>query len=454
MKPGIEVIPGELPPFWDRSVVFFSNIHSIFYDNVEESKQLHREILGATTYGARVMSILNLLYRREPNLIVLEGEPEASLMNYLSYGLGLTLPDHSVLEHSDYARLPARLREEAPSPMEPTCHRLRRHPAPWLDGFVTDQTLIELAGALGKKTVSTLGGSRNGNNKFLLYQFKLEHRLPTFETLIASHRDELPECLAALHRKGYTQAVVKAQIGASGFGMVKLDPKSWRPEEVPHFMFFEGPCMVQGWLDEHIAGVERLGSPSVQLFLNDDTVFLFDLTEQILSAESVHQGNMSPPPYLQEHPALEGELLRQAGMAGAWLHEQGYRGTASADFLVVLRGTTLEVILCEINARVTGATYPAVLARHFLPRGSWCMRNISFRKALAGGELLSLMERAEVLYAPGKAKGMLPFNFNTDAQGRVIKGQFLCLGKDSGECFDLLTHAWSELPVEWGYDRD
>jgi len=82
------------------------------------------------------------------------------------------------------------------------------------------------------------------------------------------------------------------------------------------------------------------------------------------------------------------------------------------------------------------------------------MRNIGFRRSLDGAELLSLMDRAGVLYRKGEARGMLPFNYNTDAKGQVIKGQFLCIGKDNNECFSLLTHAWSELPVEWGYDRD
>ena len=212
--------------------------------------------------------------------------------------------------------------------------------------------------------------------------------------------------------------------------------------------------MVQGWLDEEVPGVHRIGSPSIQMFLDDKTVSLFDWTEQILSDDSVHQGNMSPPPYIPQYPELNEELFRQGAIAGEWLHAQGYRGTASTDFLVIEKDGHVQVIICEINARVTGATYPAVLARHFMPNGYWSMRNIQFRKSLDGDRLLSLIDHAQMLYRPGEAKGIIPFNFNTDEQGKVIKGQFLCLAANHEQCSEVLARAWNELPVEWGYDRD
>ena len=105
-----------------------------------------------------------------------------------------------------------------------------------------------------------------------------------------------------LRQLGYSTAVVKAQIGASGYGMIKLNTQNPRLDSMPNYLFFEGPCMVQGWLDEERPGVRRIGSPSIQMFLDDHTVSLFDWTEQILSEASVHEGNMSPPPYIRRTP--------------------------------------------------------------------------------------------------------------------------------------------------------
>jgi hypothetical protein len=454
MTPEVKIMPGRLPHFCDGNVLFFCNMHSIFYENQEEVDDLISQIYGAHSYGGRVVSILNLLFQGGPNKILLEAAPEPSLLDYLSGDLRLSLPSFDVLDHHGYQNLVTTLKGKGKSGVDPTVEALKSHPATWVDGFVTDRILVEVATRLQKRTVSTFEGSKNGNNKYLLYRYQLERKLPIFETLLAANPTEVPSILNRLHERGYGQAVIKAQIGASGYGMIKLPTRKPQLESIPNYLFFEGPCMVQGWLDEEVPGVRRIGSPSIQMFLDDKTVSLFDWTEQILTDDSVHQGNMSPPPYIPQYPELNEELFRQGAIAGEWLHAQGYRGTASTDFLVIEKDGHVQVIICEINARVTGATYPAVLARHFMPNGCWSMQNIQFHKSLDGDRLLSLIDHAQVLYRPGEPKGIIPFNFNADEQGKVIKGQFLCLAANHEQSSEILARAWNELPVEWGYDRD
>ncbi|MDR4498851.1 MAG: hypothetical protein MRK02_13180 [Candidatus Scalindua sp.] len=257
-----------------------------------------------------------------------------------------------------------------------------------------------------------------------------------------------------LHKKGYKEVVIKAQIGASGIGMVKLSTESCKPNDIPDHLFFEGPCMVQGWLDETTANVRHLGSPSVQMFLDDDTVTFYDITEQILSNESIHEGNMSPPPYFSPGDYIHEELLRQSTSAGSWLHEQGYRGTASIDFLVVERLGVIEVRACEINARVTGATYPSVLARYFKPHGAWVMRNLRFILPLRDTSILEVLDQTGKLFHPGMETGIIPVNFNIDEKSGIQKGQFLSLGSNLEDCLRIFKEIESILPVSWFYDRD
>jgi len=451
-NPTIKIQPDERPPSWDRRALFFSNIHSIFYDNVDETRQLMDEITGSHSYGGRVMSILDLLFHERPNLMLLEVPPEPSLVKYLLSEIGLSMPQYDTIDLSGYERL-ASATDLKTAAKTPLFQKLREHPAEWVDGFVTDTKLVKIAELLGKQTISSLDGSKNGNNKYLLYCHQVEQQLPVFDTLLACNREQACARLGELAAGGYRKAVVKAQIGASGYGMIVVALDAEIPA-VPEFLFFEGPCMVQGWIEDGVLGMRKLASPSVQLFLNADTIFLYDMTEQILSEQSIHQGNMSPPPVTQQFPEVERELWRQAGIAGTWLHRQGYRGTGSVDFLIVERRARLETIICEINARVTGATYPAFLARHFRPKGDWLMRNIAFRKPVAGSDLIALIDRAGVLYRAGSGAGIIPFNFNTNLEEKVLKGQFVSIADHIDECTSLLNRAWSELPVEWGYDRD
>ena len=226
---------------------------------------------------------------------------------------------------------------------------------------------------------------------------------------------------------------------------------------VPPYFFFEGTCLVQGWLDGHVNGVSHVRSPSVQMFMNDKNVYLFEITEQFLSAESVHQGNESPPSYIEGDSgnALKRELLRQAGLVGAWLQAQGYRGTSSVDFLVLDRHGETETRVCEINARVTGATYPSVLAQHFYPGGGWVMHNIKLLHEISSDLLMALLNKHGHLYQRGMEQGVLPFNLYTCPESEhVEKGQLLCLGPDIKSCEALLRKAEKALPVDWEYGRD
>ena len=422
-------------------MIFFANLLSLFYGNETETEVLRQEVGALESYGGRLIPTINLLFAGPQNLLLLEREPEAYLMRYFQNDLGLTLPEMKTIPTERFSNS--------------FLDSLRDYPAQWMNGYVIDQGLNDLAASINKKTIGSFVGSHQGNNKLLLYQFLTTKGLPVFDTLMASKIDELPEVFDQLKKQGYQKVVVKSQIGASGIGMQKVDlSQKEATQAVPEYLFFEGPCLVQGWLDNSLEGITVLGSPSVQLFVQEECVYLYDLTEQILNNESIHQGNVSPPPYEDQHPELMKELLRQAHAAAGWLYEQGYRGTASVDFHAALREGALEIRICEINARVTGATYPSVLARYFHPGGAWLMRNIRFAEGKSGGMVVKILKESELLYHPQKDQGILPINFNLDKNGNVIKGQFLFLGKQIKDTEHLLEELTKIENLSGGYDRD
>ncbi len=444
--------PGSLPPFWDRSAIFFANLLSLFYGNEGETETLRAHVGGIETYGGLLVPIIDLLFRGSDNLLILERTPDATLMNYFRDAVGLSLPEMRILSHDEYCALADAPERRAHHPL---FQMLSNTSAGWIDGFVTDDRLTAWGRALGKKTITSLDGSKRGNNKLLLHQFLQEADLPRFDTIIAADPGETQTAFDRLRAMGYAHAVVKSQIGASGIGMTRVALDGARAaESVPEYIFFEGPCLVQGWLDPSIERVRRIGSPSVQLFINDDAAYLYDITEQILSAESIHEGNIAPPPYLDGHPGVRDALLENAARAAGWLYRQGYRGTASTDFLVIDRKGRVEVIVCEINARVTGATYPAVLARHCMPGGSWLMRNMKFSRPLTSRTLLDMLDQCRALYRRGAGSGVLPINFNLNDDNEVIKGQFLYLAPEAVDCMERLLDIEIALPVEISYDRD
>lgn len=456
-SPTCTVTHRQLPPFRKRRGAFVANLLSLFFGNEEETTLLKEEVGGIESYGGRLIPILSLLHDGAPCDLVLEKEPAPALLHYYRDDLGLCLPQLHTLSHDGYLEIGRCL--EANRPLESLGaipDRLKERRLQSLDGYVTDPVLERLAAHCHTRTLSTPEGSHRGNNKWLLHQHLEQRGLPLFDTLIVEGPDQVPERLRQLRDQGYEYAVIKSQVGASGIGIQQF-PTNTRSPKVPELFFFEGPCMLQGWLKSGHAGITRIHSPSVQLFLDDERgVFLYDITEQILSQESVHEGNVSPPTELPGGEATESLLYQQATIAAEWLFQQGYRGTASVDFLVTEseESDSPTAYVCEVNARVTGATYPALLARHFSPGGAWLMRNLRFNAPQEAAHLLNLLDRRRHLYRPGRESGILPINVNTDDNGRTEKGQFLCLAPSVKQCEALLLAGEQELPIDWSYVRD
>lgn len=432
------------PPFWDRNVIYFANLKSLFFGNGEQTEELARQVGEIDSYGGRLAPVLNIVYGGGKNVLVVDRQPDPALLSYFKSSLGLSLPKIEQIDRDAYKNLKdvaARADDWlANSPV-------------WIDGYVTDETLAAWARSVSAQTISTTDGSRQGNDKIKLFQFLESRSLPTPDTSIARDPTEAQTFLVELRRRGYRHAAVRSAIGASGIGMIKIGLDEDQLS-IPSMLFHEGSCLVQGWLEPGVNGVQHVRSPSVQLFLDETTVYMFDITDQILSESSIHEGNTSPPMELGD--TLREELLRQAGEAGTWVHNQGYRGTASVDFLVVRSHDQPQssVYVCEVNARITGATYPSVLARHLLPNSAWLMRNLRLEFAIEGERLLQLINKMGLLYNGKSASGVVPLNFNFDKSDKAIKGQFVCLAPSVPECIDLLQTMVDTLPFKTTTERD
>jgi len=441
-----------LPPAWDRPGIFVSNLFSLFFGNEGQTADLCSEVGRLESYGGRLVPILGLIFQgRSPNGVVLEEPPAEALMAYFRDELGLALPDLHTLGHTDYLDLGRN--GNLPPAAQRLIAELSAKDDGWIDGFVTDEALQKIARHTGHENLNSRDASYAGNHKVKLHHHLVASRLPTFTSQLAESREDIDRARTQLKRCGYEHVVIKSAVGASGVGLWKLSvdgPKA----DVPDYCFHEGPCLVQGWLDDKIADVNLVASPSVQVFSRPEAVHLFDLTDQILGVDSVHEGNVSPPAWLQHEPDTREEIMRQAALVGSWLHGQGYRGTASVDFHVALRTGGPEVRVCEVNARVTGATYPALLARHFLPRGVWLMRNLRFNPAPQPDEALAELRRHGLLWQPNQPAGVLPINFNTVPGIGVTKGQFLCLATELDEAQTLLQRITKVMNGANDFARD
>jgi len=453
-EPLIKVSLDRLPTFHEESAIFLANLLGLFFGNEAETRMLANEVGEIDSYGARLMPVMDLLYRgTKSNLLILEREPVACLGQYFTDQVDLSIPEVGVLPHDEYIAIGQCLEECSGKhdwQNEPgwkqehltLIDRLASTGLNRLDGYVTDRTLSALAQVTGMKTFSSIYGSQQGNNKWRLYTFLELNGLPTPRTEIAATAEGINKALQLFKSAGFQSAVVKAPLGASGIGMLKVnlqDSLELAAVEVPQHFFTEGPCLVQGWLWAGCGSIKRLYSPSAQLFLNDNEVVIYALTEQILSHHSIHEGNISPPPYLAGKPHWQEELLRQAAIVGKWLHKQGYRGTASADFILTEEEDSFTLYVCELNARVTGATYPAILASHFIPESVWILRNLRLNKPMSADKVMHCLQQSGCLFAADReTPGVFPISLNIGEGGLIYKGQFLFMADSQQQSETML----------------
>jgi len=270
-----------------------------FFGNELELEELENLVGEIDSYGGRLVPVINTIFKGENNILVLERAPDSSLCQYFSSHLGLSLPRIEALSHQDYLA-------NAKSAFSWAKERIS-HDTYWLDGYVTDNALSTWSTNLRKPTISSVQGSHRGNNKRLLHEFLMGSDLPLPITRIASDASQARKQLLKLKGMGFHKAAVRSAVGASGIGTIKADLSNVEAiPPTPDFFFREGPCLVQGWIEVGNNNVIDVKSPSVQLFLDDSSVHLYDITDQILSKDSVHEGNVSPPPYLDESLKDEG----------------------------------------------------------------------------------------------------------------------------------------------------
>jgi len=439
---------GRLPDCWPDSAVFFANLDCIFFGDPLKTEELVANVMGFSGYGARMLPVLGLLFRGSENALLLGEEPDADLSVFFRDVLGLRLPE--VLVHH----------------LPPTCglrtlgldavilHRLRASRAPFLDGYVTDPYLEELAAELGKRTVNSHRQCVLANDKIGLNRYLAAASLPLFdggEATAGELRTEL-ERLALL---GYRRAAVRAALGASGFGMQVIDLETGASRGLSASLHGEERLLVQGWVEEGRLGCSELASPSVQFFCGaEERVSLYDFTDQLLSNNSVHEGNMAPPLSMALEETVRTEIVRQATLVSAWIASLGYRGPGSIDFLVWRQEGGTRVQVCEVNARVTGATYPSLLALRCNPGGAWLMRNMVFGPCMNVRQFLGFLAERELLFEARSQHGIIPVNVIRAADGQIVKCQLLFLAETTQRCLRLMEEFPAILPSSCRFERD
>ncbi|MBC7498184.1 ATP-grasp domain-containing protein [Candidatus Gracilibacteria bacterium] len=209
-----------------------------------------------------------------------------------------------------------------------------------------------LAKQIGANCIVSADIMKRANDKLDLKKFLIAVGLPYVEGVSTSE----PEII----RKYYDQSThyfFKSPQGVSGYGFWSnknntLDDilSQYAGEEI---------------IIERV--IEKIGSPSIQFCIWGEDIkksCIFGFTDQILENGQHYLGNTSPSGFLITHPHLIDEIISLSEKIIEYIENIGYIGFGGIDFMIDADG---HIYATEVNARFTGATYPAISS--FLLRG-------------------------------------------------------------------------------------
>ncbi|MBW7954731.1 ATP-grasp domain-containing protein [Candidatus Gracilibacteria bacterium] len=219
---------------------------------------------------------------------------------------------------------------------------IKKHNFKYLIPFFVDENMEKLSNILGIPLLVSKEIFEKANNKLMLKEFLISNNLPTLPGEITG---DLEIILSYFNSK--KRYLFKDPLGVSGYGF--WDNKVNTIDELK--TNFKNKKLI---IEEFI---EKIGSPSVQFFINKENnkSIIFGITDQILEDGKVYLGNTSPSIYL--NGSVGDELIKQSKEIIKYISSLGYVGFGGIDFII---DNKKNIFATEVNARFTGATYPAL----------------------------------------------------------------------------------------------
>ncbi len=211
--------------------------------------------------------------------------------------------------------------------------------------LAVDEDTEKLAKIIGAHNYISYAIMQAANDKLQLKNFLISAGLPFIEWISTADPDIIREYFYKTEHYFF-----KSPQGVSGYGFWS-NQKNTLPDILEWYNWEE-------IIIERV--IEKIGSPSIQFCIWWDKIIkscIFGYTDQILQDWQYYLGNASPSNFLQTHPHLTQKIFSLSEAVIRYIQSIGYIGFWGIDFMI---GSDDEVYATEVNARFTGATYPAI----------------------------------------------------------------------------------------------
>ena len=414
----------------DAVQIFVHNVSS-----VPDSAPLTRILPGIERYPERA-----LLLAGEKDIVCVSHPVETEFLEFIRNTLGIGPRPENVIvaSPSDIGRgdgdITGRLLSHS-DVLDRIAERVATVPRIILNPFIASPNEFALAEALAERLgrqVEVLGGNpdvvQRAYRKHVVRAKAIELGVPVAEGEVVhlqraegnGARDLTPLRAVVERRLGVTgKIIIRGTCGTSGTAtrVVENDPVSVRSALHEISRARDNTTYLVDVL------FDVLASPNIQMFIHpaDQGIFCVGIADQLLSADLIHEGNVSP----SKAERLT-EMVAASTRMCEWLRDGGYTGLLGLDFVEYEDPATGErdYFLAEINPRTNGASYLMTLLQrlgrndrshhHRAPTAGF---SINVRTTLRSfAEIRRWHER--LFYKPETGCGMLPYNTGCLSHGK------------------------------------
>lgn len=308
-------------------------------------------------------------------------------------------------------------------------------------------TLAEILRALLQREVEVLGGNwplinyMNAKHHVRTLALELGVPVPEGELVQLESPDGNLANLTAFsvavgrHLPKTGKVVVKGARGSSGVAIAVIDEKA---ENAQKLLFAMMERMKNTTYLVEVM-LEIVTSPNILVYIEPLTgeMSCVSVTDQILSRDLVHEGNIYP-----SQSKTLAAMLDSAWRIARWLRARGYCGFVGFDFGEYVHQETrrLEHFLAEVNPRMNAAAYPKFLME-YLNRGQ-AQRGDPLIEAFLSANITTIAKSfaefvtlyGHLLFDAKAGKGLIPYNVGCLEKGRC---SVVLFGKSRTEVIEM-----------------
>ena len=395
---------------------FFPDSKNLYLNDRHEEADTHKED-RRKLYDKRILPLL------EENDFTIFGEKIDPFLRDYYKNLGLAKIKPANIFYTDsYLNYPSLTKAVLAD--KNLIQRLKKEKFYFLMPYIESYDAGKLAGEIGaflfRSSEFTDWINNKSNYREILKELKLPI-IPGYQTNLEKAEGHFNE----LKNQGFKKVVLKKERSISGFSVFVIEKEGDFSQCLKDNFSEQKSFVLEGFIED----VKY--SPNFQYFITENNVEFIVATDQLLEKDGVsYSGNLYPS-FLIKKPAIWKTINEMSEKICDYLQRKRCFGLAGIDYIVTGQG---KVYSTEVNARLNGSTFPALIAEKLFGEGvniHWLFKTFHFKST----SFENLFNKFKYFIKKRGEIGILPVG--VDLLESMSEGQFMIITENRKRLDDL-----------------